>query len=59
LEEKNMAKKTIKPGQTVPESGQYSTPGREETTLVKGKKAPPTPKKGQKHTLVDPTKHKK
>lgn len=51
-----MAKTTVKPGQTVPKSGQYTTPGRAETTLVKGK---PTPQKGQKHTLVDPTKHKK
>ena len=54
-----MAKTSVKPGQPVPKSGQYKTPGREETTLVKGKPAPPTPAKGQKHTLVDPTKHKK
>jgi hypothetical protein len=54
-----MAKTTVKPGQTVPKSGQYKTPGSEETTLGKGKPAPPTPQKGQKHTLVDPTKHKK
>jgi hypothetical protein len=51
-----MAKTTVKPGQKVPESGQYVTPDGTETTLVKGK---PTPQKGQKHTLVDPTKHKK
>jgi hypothetical protein len=59
LEEIAMAKTTVKPGQTVLESGQYLTPGGTETTLVKGEKAPPTPHKNQKHTLVDPTKHKK
>jgi len=48
----------VKPGQTVPVSGQYKTPGRAETTLVKGKQAPPTSKPGQSHTLVDKTKHK-
>jgi hypothetical protein len=53
-----MAKTTVKPGKSVPKSGQYKTPGREETTLVKGKTAPPTPKPGQKHTLVDKTKHR-
>jgi len=53
-----MAKTTVRPGETVPESGQYKTPGRNETTLVKGKPAPPTPMPGQKHTLVDRTKHK-
>jgi hypothetical protein len=52
-------KTTVKPGQPVLASEQYKTPGREETTLVKGKPAPPTPKKGQEHTLVDKTKHKK
>jgi len=53
-----MAKITVKPGETVPKSGQYKTPGMGETTLVAGKRVPPTPKSGQKHTLVDPTKHK-
>jgi hypothetical protein len=54
-----MGKVTVKPGQPVPISGQYKTPGENETTLVKDKPAPPTPKPNQKHTLVDPTKHKK
>ncbi|MDR0676075.1 MAG: hypothetical protein LBF97_08485 [Elusimicrobiota bacterium] len=54
-----MAKIKIKPGESVPKSGQYRTPNGTETTLVKGKPAPPTPKPGQKHTLIDPTKHKK
>ncbi len=54
-----MAKTTVKPGEPVPKSGQYTTPGRKETTLVEGKPAPPTPKPGQHHTMVDPTKHKK
>lgn len=54
-----MAKTTVKPGKPVPKSGQYKTPGKSETTLVKGKPAPPTSKPGQVHTLVDETKHKK
>ncbi len=54
-----MAKTTVKPGQPVPKSGQYTNPGGKETTLVKGKPAPPTAQPGQKHVLVDPTKHKK
>jgi hypothetical protein len=53
-----MAKETLKPGEKVRVSGQYKTPGRKETTLVKGGKAPPTPEEGQVHTLVDKTKHK-
>jgi len=53
-----MAKTTLKPGEKVKISGQYKTPGRNETTLVKGEPAPPTPKPGQHHTLVDKTKHK-
>ena len=53
-----MGKTTIKPGKPVPKSGRYKTPGGNETTLVKGKPAPPTKKPGQVHTLVDPTKHK-
>ena len=54
-----MTKVTIKPGQKVPKSGQYSGGGRKEVTLVKGEPAPPSQKKGQSYTLVDPTKHKK
>lgn len=43
-----MTKKTppIKPGETVKDSGIYSTPGRR-ATLVKGEPAPPTPTKGK------------
>lgn len=48
----------VKPGEKVPVSGQYKKPGGGETTLVKGKPAPPTPKPGQSHVLVDKTKHK-
>lgn len=55
-----MAKKvTIKPGQTVPNSGQYvpstGNPKGNEVTLVKDKTAPPTPKPGQEWVLVDPS----
>jgi len=53
-----MAKTKLKPGEIVEISVQYKTPGRKETTLVKGEPAPPTPKPGQRHTLVDKTKHK-
>jgi hypothetical protein len=60
MEKQTSSKKTtVKPGELVQVSGQYETPGRVETTLVKGKPAPPTPKKSQKHILVDKTKHKK
>lgn len=58
--------KTLRPGETCTESGQYETVGPRggkvgngEKTLVKGKPAPPTEKPGQVHVLVDPTKHKK
>jgi hypothetical protein len=54
-----MVKTTAKLGKPVPKSGQYKNPGGRETTLVKGKTAPPTSKQGQKFTLIDPTKHKK
>ena len=55
-----MAKKrTVKPGQKAPESGQYKTPNGTEITLVKGKTVPPTGKPNQKYVLVDKTKHKK
>ena len=41
----------VKPGQIVPDSGIYSTPGRK-GTLVQGEPAPPTPKPGQKWKQV-------
>lgn len=62
-----MAKKeptVIKPGEEVPASGQYEIIGSrggetgKEVTLVKGKPAPPTPKKNQRLKLVDPTNNK-
>ncbi|MDR2596864.1 MAG: hypothetical protein LBC76_06025 [Treponema sp.] len=53
-----MAKITVKPGETVPVSGQYKKPDGNEVTLVKGEPAPPSPKSGQEFTLVDKTKHK-
>lgn len=56
-------KKTYKPGETVPRSGQYeiTEPGgartRIERTATKGEPFPPTLKPGQQYRLVDPTKH--
>ncbi len=44
-----MRKNTIKPGQTVPDSGIYrDVVSGERTTLVRGKVAPPTPGPGGK-----------
>ena len=55
-----MAKKTFKPGQIAPKSGQYKNiTTNTEITATKGKPLPPTPKAGQKYILVDPTKHKR
>ncbi len=43
-----MTKKSIKPGQTVPDSGIYiSSKSKQRTTIVKGEPAPPTPQKGE------------
>ena len=43
-----MAKKSVRPGQTVPDSGIYrSSKSKQTTTLVKGKTAPPTPEEGE------------
>jgi len=57
-------KSTFKPGQKAPRSGQYQIIGPRggkgpERTVTKGEPFPPTPKRGSKFTLVDPTKHKK
>ena len=55
-----MIKKTFKPGEKATKSGQYKnikTGG--EVTSTKGEPLPPTPEKGQKYRLVDPTKHKR
>ncbi|WP_205576876.1 hypothetical protein [Photobacterium salinisoli] len=54
-----------KPGEIADKSGQYEIVGPrggktgQERTIVKGEPLPPTPEKGQKYELVDPTKHKK
>lgn len=43
-------KKTVSPGEKTPDSGIYKgTKGGKPTTQVKGKTAPPTSGKGQKH----------
>lgn len=54
-----MSKKTFRPGETAPISGQYKnlTTGRE-ITATRGEPLPPTPKKDQDYKLVDRTKHK-
>lgn len=57
-------KTSVSPGNKVPKSGQYSLVGsrggktNHETTLVKDKKVPPTPKKGQHWELTDATNNK-
>lgn len=49
----------LKPGSTAPRSGQYRNTGtRKEVTVTKGEPLPPTPKPGQRYTLVDPTNNK-
>jgi len=55
--------KEFKPGQKAPRSGQYGIRGPrggdtgKERTVTKGEPLPPTPKRGQRYVLVDPTKH--
>jgi hypothetical protein len=58
--------KLYKPGEKVPRSGQTEIvgprggkTGEGERTVVRDERFPPTPKTGQKHKIVDPTKHKK
>lgn len=49
----------VKPGQTVPVSGQYRpVGGGHEVTMVRGKTVPPTRGKGGGYVMVDKTKHK-
>lgn len=53
----------LKPGQTVPRSGQYEQIGPRggrgpEVTSVKGEPLPPAPKPGTTYKLVHATKHK-
>jgi len=58
-----LAKKTYRPGEKAQRSGQYEIIGPrggrtgKERTVVKDEPMPPTPKKGQKYEIVDPTKH--
>lgn len=52
-----------KPGEKAEQSGQYEIIGPrggktgQERTVVKGEPLPPTPKKSQSYTIVDPTKN--
>ncbi|MBD3374465.1 YjzC family protein [candidate division KSB1 bacterium] len=53
-------KKRFNPGEKAPKSGQYkNTRTGNEVTVTRGEPMPPTPKKGQKYVIVDPTKHKR
>jgi len=53
-------KRHFKPGETAEVSGQYKNiKTGEEVTVTKGEPFPPTPKKRQRYTLADRTKHKK
>lgn len=55
----------LRPGSKATRSGQYEIVGTRgkrtgaERTVTKGEPLPPTPKRGQSYTLVDPTKHPK
>lgn len=59
-----MAKNGSKPGEKAPASGQYvptgprGGQGGNETTIVKDKPLPPTPKPNQTWVIVDRTKNK-
>ena len=58
-----MTKRTYKPGEKAPRSGQYGIVGSQggktgkERTVTKNEPLPPTPKKGQRYILNDTTKH--
>ena len=58
-----MRKRTFKPGEIAPRSGQYEIIGPRggktdvERTVTKGEPLPPTRQSGEKFILVDPTKH--
>lgn len=58
-----MSKKSgFTPGTPAPQSGQYQIIGPRggkgpERTVTRGEPLPPTPAKGSKYNLVDPTKH--
>ncbi len=55
--------KIYKPGEKAPRSGQYEIIGPrgghtgKERTVVRNEPMPPTPQRGQKYKIVDPTKH--
>ncbi len=55
--------KTYKSGEKAPRSGQYEIIGPrggrtgKERTVTKNEPLPPSPKKGQRYVIVDPTKH--
>ena len=57
-------RKTYKPGEHSPQSGQYEIVGPRggktgiERTVVSGEPLPPTLQPGQRYVLVDPTKTK-
>jgi len=57
------AKKSYKPGEQVPKSGQYEIVGPRggrtgvERTNVEGKVFGPTRQPGERYILVDPTRH--
>lgn len=58
-----MTKKTLKPGEVAPLSGQYTVVGPrggdtgKEVTSIKGRPLPPTNKPGQSYVVADPTKN--
>lgn len=60
-----MQRKSFKPGEKSPRSGQYGIVGPrggktgQERTVVKGEPFPPSPEPGQEYILNDPTKHKR
>ena len=51
-----MSSKTVKPGERVKDSGIYeSNTSGERATMVKGEKAPPTPKAGERWNQIHNT----
>ena len=57
-------RKTFKPGEKADRSGQYEIIGPrggrtgEERTVTRGEPLPPTPDRGQRYRIADPTKHR-
>lgn len=58
-----LVKKTYKPGETAPASGQYGIVGPRggdtgaERTVVRGEPLPPTPQSGQRYVMNDPSRN--